>query len=115
MKKRLAQWFLLVARRLDSDIVIDNHKLVKDYEPKKLGLSMEITKQDVRQFRQNSSFSEKEARKAIVSDAKRKIRAVIVDSIDRNGLIEYDVRKRGCGFIVSGDLKVNVPKKDGNG
>lgn len=109
MKKRLAQWFLLVAKRFDPEIVIENHKLVQDYEPKKLGLTLEITKKDVREFRQNSSFSEQEARKTIVEDAKHKIRAVIINSIDRMGLIEFNVRKRGCGFEVSGDLKVNVP------
>ena len=49
MKKRLAQWFLLVAKRFDPDITVEKFKEVKEYEPKKLGLSIEISKQDVRE------------------------------------------------------------------
>lgn len=109
MKKRLAQWFLLVAKRLDNNIVIDNYQYVKDYEPKKLGLTMEITKKDVRDFKNDNNLSEREARKEIVKQAKQKIRSIIINSIDRLSLIEFDVRKRGCGFDVSGDLKVNMP------
>jgi len=109
MKKRLAQWFLLVAKRFDPAITVENYKHVVDYEPKRLGLSVEIKKQDVRKFREGSSFTFPEAEKAIVADTKKQIRAYIMDSIDRMGLIDMEVRKKGSGFIVTGDLKVNVP------
>lgn len=109
MKKRLAQWFLLVAKRFDPDIVIENYKQVKDYVPKKLGLSIEIKKQDVRKFRDESGLPEAQAKKAIVEDAKVRISNEILKAVCSNGLIEFDIRKRGCGYVVEGDLKVNVP------
>lgn len=111
LSQRLAQWFLLVAKRLDSEIVVERYKHIENYEPKKIGLSVSITKKDVKQFRKNEkdNISLRSARALVVSKAKQKIQQDILEAVGRNRLIEYDVRKEGDGFIVSGELKVNIP------
>lgn len=111
MKKRLAKWFLLVANRLDREIVVERFKAIEDYEPKKIGLNIEVTKKDVKKFRKNDKENQslRKSKQTIITEAQKKIQQEIFEAISRNHLIEYDVFKKGDGFVVSGELKVNVP------
>lgn len=108
MKKRLAYWFLLVANRLDKEITIEKCKHVEGYTPKKIGMSLEISKKDVKKYG-DGKMSLRQRQQGILKDAKKQIRDEVVKIIDHYHLIEYDVRKDGDGYVVSGELKVNVP------
>ena len=48
MKKRLAKWFLLVAKCLDPDTHVENAQFVEDYDAQKIGLTYVITKKDIK-------------------------------------------------------------------
>jgi len=113
MRKRLAQWFLLVAKRLDPQANIENVLEVIDYEPQKVGLTYVITKKDVKEFRyrDGARMSLREGKRGILNEACKNIRKHIIGSIDANRLIEYVTKEENGGFRVSGELKVYVPKK----
>ena len=112
MKKRLAQWFLLIAKRLDPQADIENVPEVIDYEPQKLGLTYVITKKDVKEFRRKDGarMSQREGERGIVNEARKNIRKHIIACMDANRLIEYKVKKEDGGFRVSGEMKVYVAK-----
>ncbi len=118
MKERLAQWFLLVAKRLDPSIEVENHRVVENYEQKKVGLTYVITKKDIKEYRykDGARMSAREGERCIVSDTKRKIRSSIISAIDRYRLIEYNIVPNDSGFVVTGCMNVcaKIPNgKDG--
>ena len=117
MKKRLAQWFLLVAKRLDPKSDIENVPEIIDYEPKKMGLSYVITKKDVKDFRykDGARMSLREGERGILNEARKNIRKHIISCIDANHLIEYQTKKQNGGFHISGEMKVYVRKPEDNG
>ena len=117
MKKRLAQWFLLVAKRLDDEINIENAKVVEDYDARKLGLTYEISRNDIKAFRfkDGARMSLREGKRCVVNEARKNIRKHIIGCIDANRLIEYHVEKKDDGFRVSGELKVYIPKPNTDG
>jgi len=112
MKKRLAQWFLLVAKRLDPETHIENAQVVEDYEAQKVGLTYVITKKDIKDFRykDGARMSLREGKRGIINEVRKNIRKHIIGGIDANRLIEYQVKEENGGFRVSGELRVYVPK-----
>ena len=112
MRRRLAYWFLLVAKRLAPDISIENAQVVEDYEARKIGLTYVIGKKDIRDFRfkNGARMSSREGRRGVVREARKNIRKHIFGCIDANRLIEYVVQEEDGGFRVTGELKVYVPK-----
>lgn len=46
----------------------------------------------------------------LIKEAKDEARKSIIRAIDRNGLIEYSVKKVGDDLNVTGDIKVYVKK-----
>lgn len=113
MKKRLAQWFLLVAKGLDPQIQIEKAKVVEEYEARKVGLVYVITKKDIKDFRfkDGARMSLREGKRGIIRDIKKNIRKHIIGRIDANKLIEYDIKEENGGYRVSGELKVYIPKQ----
>jgi len=114
MRKRLAQWFLLVAKRLDPDTHIENAQVVENYEAQKIGLTYIVTKKDIKdyRFKDGARMSLAHGKKMLLNETRRKIRMHIIGCIDINRLIEYEIKKEDDGFKVSGELKVYVPKHD---
>ena len=112
MKKRLARWFLLVAKRLDPDTHIENAQVVEDYDAKKVGLTYVITKKDIKDFRykDGARMSQRDGKRCVINDARKKIRSHIIGCVDANHLIEYDIKEENGGYRISGELKVYVPK-----
>ena len=117
MKKRLAKWFLLVAKRLDPETHVENAQHIEDYDAKKIGLTYVITKKDIKDFRfkDGARMSAHEGERGIIHEVKKNIRKHIISGIDSNRLIEYEVRREDGGFRVSGELKVYVRKPETNG
>lgn len=113
MKKRLAKWFLLVAKRLDPQTHVINDKAIEDYVANKVGLAYVVTKKDIKEFRykDGGKMSLREGERGIVKEVKSEISKRIFDSIIENGLIEFDTKREDGGFRISGELKVYVPKE----
>lgn len=113
MKKRLAKWFLLAAKRFDPETHIENAQVIEDYDAKKVGLTCVITKKDIRDFRfkDGGRMSLREGKRCIFNDTRDKIRSRIICTIDALHLIEYDIREENGEYRISGELKVYVPKK----
>lgn len=111
MKKRLAKWLLLVAKRLDQQIHVANAQVIEDYEAKKVGLTYIVTKKDLKEyrFRDGTNMSMREARRRITNDIRKKIFQSIIDSVEAKRLIEYDIRRVDGGFSISGELKIYIP------
>lgn len=116
MKKRLAKWFLLVAKRLDPEIHVENAQVVEDYDAQKVGLTYEITKKDIKDFRfkDGARMSLREGKRGLIHEVKKNIRKHIIGSIDANRLIEYEVKEHDGGYRISGELKVYVRKPEDN-
>ncbi len=113
MKKRLAQWFLLVAKRLDPQIQIEKAQIVENYEAQKVGLVYVVTKKDIKDFRfkDGARMSLREGERGIISDVKKNIRKHIIGCIDAHKLIEYDIKEENGGYRISGELKVYIPRQ----
>ena len=114
MKKRLAKWLLLVAKRLDSDARIENAQAIEDYEAKKIGLTYEVTKKDVKEYRfkDGARMSLREGKSGLIREVKRNIRKHVIGCIDANHLIEYDVKESHGNYRISGELKIYVRRPD---
>ena len=117
MKKKLAKWFLLVAKRLDQETHVENAQHIEDYDAQKLGLTYVITKKDIKDFRfkDGARMSVRQGERGIIHEVKKNIRKYIIAGIDANRLIEYDVKREDGGFRIGGELKVYVRKSENNG
>lgn len=116
MKKRLARWFLLVAKRLDPETHVENAQIVEDYDAMKIGLTYEVTKKDIKNFRFNDGarMSLREGKRRLIHEVKNNIRKHIIGSIDANRLIEYEVKEQEGRYRISGELKVYIRKPENN-
>lgn len=116
MRKRLAKWFLLVAKRLDPSTHIEDAQYVEGYDARKLGLSYLITKKDIKnyRFKDGARMSLREGRRRIINDARKSIRAHIIEGISAYRLIDYSIKEDEDGILVSGELRVYVPKEEGD-
>lgn len=114
MKKRLAKWFLLVAKRLDPETHIENAQVIEDYDAQKVGLTYVITKKDIKdyRFKDGARMSLREGQRGLINDVRKAIRKHIIAGIDANRLIEYEVTPQDGGYRISGELKVYVPKSE---
>lgn len=114
MKKRLAKWFLLVAKRLDPETHIENAQVIEDYDAQKVGLAYVITKKDIKEYRykDGAQMSLREGRRCLVNEIRKKIRQHIIGCIDAKRLIEYNICEDDGSLHISGELKVYIPKKD---
>ena len=117
MKKRLAKWFLLVAKRLDPETHVENAQVIEDYDAQKIGLAYEITKKDIKDFRfkDGARMTLREGKRCLIHEVKKSIRKHIIGGIDANRLIEYKVVESDGGYRISGELKVYVRKSENNG
>lgn len=114
MKKLLIKWLLAILNKLDKGICTEDCKIVKHYEAKKIGLSVLVTKKDIRYFRskQDEKISYRKAQQGAINETMKLIRKRIVDCIDANRLIEFNAQAEGGGYCISGELKVYVRKEE---
>ena len=116
MKKKLAKWFLLVAKRLDPETHVENAQHIEDYDAQKIGLTYEVTKKDIKDFRfkDGARMSLREGKRGLIHEVKKNIRNHIIGSIDANRLIEYEVMEHDGGYRISGELKVYIRNPENN-
>lgn len=114
MKKRLAQWLLKLARRLDPQ---KDYQLQEQYEPKQLGIGYHITKNDVKEFRKRNPqyTSHRKGLEALIEETKKEIGTNIFAGIYKNNLVDYKVKKSFYTADVSGRLNVYVCKEENKG
>ena len=114
MRKRLANWFLLVARRLDPEIYVENAQVIEDYDAKKIGLTYVVTRKDIKEYRfkDGARMSHRDGKRCLFNEVRKKIRQHIIGCIDALRLIDYDVVIDNGDYKISGDLKVYVRKKE---
>ncbi len=110
MKKRLAQFLVRLARRLNPQ---REYLLAEQYEPRQLGIGYHITKKDVQEFRkQNPQYtSHRKGLEALIEETKKEVGTNIFAGIYKNNLIDYKVKKSFWTADVTGRLNVYVSKE----
>lgn len=114
MKKKFAKWLMLLAKAIDPQTHIVNAQHIEDFEPKKLGLTCVVSKNDVKKYRADLNLSVRDGDRKIVRDAKERVAQSIYMAIEKNHLIEYDVKREDGGFSVSGFLRVYIRSAESN-
>ena len=59
----------------------------------------------------DEGWSNRKADEMLIKEIKKDVRQTIIDSIDKNGLIEYSVEKKKGEIAVTGEIKVYVKKE----
>lgn len=110
MKKRLAQFLVSLARRLDPQ---REYLQQEQFEPRQLGIGYHITKKDVKRFREEHPqyTSHRKGLEALIEETKKEIGTNIFAGIYKNNLIDYQVKKSFWTADVRGRLNVYVSKK----
>ena len=112
MKKRLAAMLTKLALRLNPEAATEAVVPVyEDYDAKTIGICREITKSDIRKFKQE--VGEKSTRKA-ARKIVDKVRKCNIDSIFNKavGIVDEKIYSKGDTIIVESRLNVYVKKSD---
>ena len=92
---------------------LSNIESVDNYEARKLGVCLVLTKKEIKDYRKKNKVDEgRSNRKAVemlVCGNKNEIR--IINSINQKDLIEYTVCKVGDEIHVRGEIKVYIKKE----
>ena len=112
MKKKLAQFFLLVSKFLCAEVHVENYQHVEDYEARVIGISFIATKAQINDLRLRSGESKRECDRIMVSRLSQEVRDAIIRGIDKHNLIDYEVKNKDGGLEVVGKLRVYVRKKE---
>lgn len=114
MRNQLAKLFRKLANKLSPLPIIPEK--VENYEAKKIGKSIRITKKELKDNRNAKRYEEhwgcKKSDAVLMSDVKKEIAHMIVKSIYDNRLIEYTTEKDNEDIIVSAELKVYIKKEE---
>ena len=92
-----------------------NAQVIEDYEARKIGMTYLMTKNEIREYRRKNGakMSWRENKRSLINAIQEDIRSEIIGRIDACGLIEYKVKDEDAGTRVTGELKVYIPKIDG--
>ena len=114
MKKRIAQWLVIMARRLDPQ---RDYELVENYKATQLGIGYHIAKSDVRKFRKEHPeyTSHRKGLDALIEDTKDVILGNIVAGIKQGNLVDYKIKKSLWTADITGTLKLYIPESLANG
>ena len=112
MKKKLAAKLVKLAMRLNPEAAIQAVVPVyENYEAKAIGVAQELTKNDLRKFKQKSG--EKSSRKAIRQLIDETIRSQANRILNTAaGIIEVSTYRKGDATVVESRLNVYVQTKD---
>lgn len=112
MKKKLASLLVKWAMKLNPEATITAAvPTYMDYEAKSIGIGQELTKNDLRKFKQNNGEkSSRKAIKALIDETIKQHARRIADTA--KGIIEVSVYKRGDSTFVESRLNVYVKKAD---
>ena len=108
MKKRLARLFTKWAIKLNPEAATEAVvPIYEHYEARAIGVGHELTKNDLRKFKQaNSEKSSKKAMRQLIDHTIKRQAGMILDTA--KGIIEVSTYKRGESVIVESRLNVYV-------
>lgn len=115
MRSRISKWLIKLADKINPQERLNNIDLIDNYEAKRLGICFCRTKKEIKNYRQkmkrDKGLSNRKADYALIKETKNEVRQSIIRTIDKDGLIEYSVKKIGYRFYVSGEIKVYIKKE----
>ena len=110
MKKKLAAILTRLALRLNPEAAIESVVPVYEhYEAKSIGVGREITKADIRKYKQETGEkSTRKAKRKLVD----KVRKINIDTIfnTARGVVDEKIYSKGDSVIVESRLNVYVKK-----
>jgi hypothetical protein len=115
MRKRISDWLVILAEKINPKEQLSSIERIDYYEAKKLGICLGRTKKEIKDYRKkmkhDEGWSNRRADEMLIKDIKNEVRQSIVNSICQRGLIEYSVEKVGDELHVSGEIKVYIKKE----
>lgn len=115
MRKRISNWLVTLAEKINPTERLSSIERVDNYEAKKLGICIGRTKKEIKDYRKkikhDEGWSNRKADEMLIKEVKSEVRQSIISSINQRGLIEYHVEKVGDELHVSGEIKVYIKKE----
>lgn len=109
LKKRIAEVLARFACRLDPEI---KGSSVKDFDHKKLGLTMFVSNDDAKKYCKSQGISLVKADNILIKEAKQRIKRSIFIALETKKMYSFDVRSVKDGFEVCGYIDVYSKKKN---
>lgn len=115
MRSRIPKWLIKLADKINPQERLSSIERVDNYEAKKLGICLGRTKKEIKDYRKkmktDEGLSNRKADEMLIKEVKNEVRQSIIRTIDKDGLIEYSVKKIDDRFYVSGEIKVYIKKE----
>lgn len=115
MKKRISNWLIRLAGKINPQERLSSIERIANYEARKLGICLARTKKEIKEYRKrkkaDEGWSNRKADEMLVRETRNEIRQSIINAINQKGLIEYIVCKVGDEIHVSGEIKVYIKKE----
>lgn len=115
MKKRISNWLIRLAEKINPQEWLSSIERVDNYEAKKLGICLVQTKKEIKDYRKKKKLDEglsnRKSDEMLIKEVKDEVRQLIISSINQRGLIEYSVEKVGDELHVTGEIKVYIKKE----
>lgn len=114
MKKKISNWLIRLALKINPQERLSSIEQVDNYEAKKLGICLTRTKKEIKDYRKkmklDEDWSNRKSDEMLIKEVKNEVRQSIINSIIQRGLIEYFVEKVGDALHVTGEIKVYIKK-----
>lgn len=115
MKTKISNWLIRLAEKINPQERLSSIERVDNYEAKKLGICLALTKKEIKDYRKkkklDEGWSNRKSDEMFIKEVKDEVRQSIVSSINQRGLIEYSVEKIGDELRVTGEIKVYIKKE----
>ena len=115
MKTKISNWLIRLAEKINPQERLSSIERVDNYEAKKLGICLDRTKKEIKDYRKkkklDEGWSNRKSDEMFIKEVKDEVRQSIVSSINQRGLIEYSVEKIGDELRVTGEIKVYIKKE----
>lgn len=114
MRSRISKWLIKLADKINPQERLSSIERVDNYEAKKLGICLCLTKKKIKYYRKkmklDEGWSTRKADDMLIKEVKDEVRQSIIHSITQRGLIEYSVEKVDDELHVTGEIKVYIKK-----
>ena len=108
-------WLIKLSYKINPQERLSNIESVDNYEARKLGVCLVLTKKEIKDYRKkmklDEGWSNRKSDEMLIKEVKNEVRQSIINSIIQRGLIEYYVEKVGDALHVTGEIKVYIKKE----